>query len=35
MKVSSTWLGGAKSELTDEQGHKVIIDLPEEKGGTN
>lgn len=35
MKVSSTWLGGAKSELLDEQGHKVIIDLPEEKGGAN
>lgn len=35
MKATTTWTQGTSSIITNNRGHEVTIDLPEEKGGEN
>ena len=33
MKVTTTWTQGTAAVITDNRGHEIISDIPEEKGG--
>ena len=33
MKATTTWTQGTASVITDNRGHEIISDIPEEKGG--
>src|SRR5579864_8287557 len=35
MRASGTWSGGFATRLDDGRGHEVVVDLPEDEGGSD
>ena len=35
MEAHAHWMGGSRIEIDDGRGHRVLVDLPEDEGGTD